>query len=109
MSRSKAGLLISFFSTVEDGITAYRLLRRNRYRWGSSPCRLCGVSFVSRLAAEWALSAKSIVEVPVKGVDLRRKVYMVRKHMQVPNRALEAFWGFVHDPINADLLRMAEK
>jgi len=68
-----------------------------------------GVSFVSRLAAEWALSAKSIVEVPVKGVDLRRKVYMVRKHMQVPNRALEAFWGFVHDPINADLLDMAEK
>jgi len=68
-----------------------------------------GVSFVSRAAAEWALSAESIIEVPVKGLDLRRKIYMVRKHMQVPNRALEAFWGFVHDPINADLLHMAEK
>jgi DNA-binding transcriptional LysR family regulator len=68
-----------------------------------------GISFVSRLAAEWALSNKSVIKVPVTGVDLRRKVYMVRKHMQVPNRALEAFWGFVHDPINADILRMAEK
>ena len=68
-----------------------------------------GVSFVSRLAAEWALSIKSIIEVPLTGVDMRRKVYMMRKEMQAPNRALEAFWGFVHDPINADLLRMAER
>jgi DNA-binding transcriptional LysR family regulator len=67
-----------------------------------------GVSFVSRLAAEWALSLKRVVKVPVMGVDLRRKVFMVRKQMQVPNRALEAFWGFVHDPGNADLLQMAE-
>jgi DNA-binding transcriptional LysR family regulator len=67
-----------------------------------------GVSFVSRLAAEWALSLKSVIKVSVKDVDLRRKVFMVRKQMQVPNRALEAFWGFVHDPGNADLLRMAE-
>jgi DNA-binding transcriptional LysR family regulator len=68
-----------------------------------------GVSFVSRVAAEWALSLGSVVQVPVVGVDLRRKIYMVRKHMQVPNRALEAFWGFVHDPVNADLLQLAEK
>ena len=67
-----------------------------------------GVSFISRLAAEWALSLKSIIKVPVRGVDLRRKVFMVRKQMQVPNRALEAFWGFVHDPGNIDLLQMAE-
>jgi DNA-binding transcriptional LysR family regulator len=67
-----------------------------------------GVSFVSRLAAEWALSIKSVIEVPISDMDLRRKVFMVRKHMQVPNRALEAFWGFVHDPGNADLLQMAE-
>jgi DNA-binding transcriptional LysR family regulator len=68
-----------------------------------------GVSFISHLATNWALSVKSVVKVPVSGVDLRRKVYMVRKQIQVPNRALEAFWGFVHDPINADLLRMAER
>jgi len=68
-----------------------------------------GASFVSRLAAEWALSLGHIIEVPISGVDLRRKVYMVRKTMQIPNRALEAFWGFVHDPSNADILQMAEK
>jgi DNA-binding transcriptional LysR family regulator len=68
-----------------------------------------GVSFVSHLAADWALSARTIIEIPVMDVELRRKVYMVRKHMQVPNRALEAFWGFVHDPGNADILQMAEK
>jgi DNA-binding transcriptional LysR family regulator len=67
-----------------------------------------GVSFISHLAAEWALSLKSVIKVPVTGVDLRRKVFMVRKQMQVPNRAIEAFWGFVHDPGNADLLQMAE-
>jgi len=67
-----------------------------------------GVSFVSRLAAEWALSAGSVIEMPIMGMDLRRTIFMVRKQMQVPNRALEAFWGFVHDPNNADLLRMAE-
>jgi DNA-binding transcriptional LysR family regulator len=68
-----------------------------------------GVSFISHLAADWALSIRSVIEIPVVGVDLRRKVYMVRKQIQVPNRALEAFWGFVHDPLNADLLHMAEK
>jgi DNA-binding transcriptional LysR family regulator len=68
-----------------------------------------GLSFVSRLAAEWALSSNSIIEIPVRGVDLRRQVYMVRKQIQIPNRAIEAFWGFVHDPGNADLLQMAEK
>jgi DNA-binding transcriptional LysR family regulator len=67
-----------------------------------------GVSFVSRLAAKWALSLKSVIEIPVSGVDLRRKIFMVRRHIQVPNRALEAFWGFVHDPSNSDILRMAE-
>jgi DNA-binding transcriptional LysR family regulator len=68
-----------------------------------------GVSFVSCLAASWALDKGSVVQVPVAGIDLHRKVYMGRKGIQRPNRAMEAFWGFVHDPINADLLQMAEK
>ncbi len=67
-----------------------------------------GVSFISRLSAEWALRDGSVVEVPVSGLDLRRKIYMVRKEIQVPARPMEAFWGFVHDPSNADLLQMAE-
>jgi DNA-binding transcriptional LysR family regulator len=68
-----------------------------------------GVSFVSRLAADWALDRGSVVEIPVAGFDLHRQVYMVQKTMREANRAAEAFWGFVHDPSNADLLRMAER
>ena len=68
-----------------------------------------GVSFVSRLAALCALEKGVVVEVPVAGFDIRRKIYLVRPEMYEANRALEAFWGFVHDPLNTDLLWMAER
>lgn len=67
-----------------------------------------GVAFVSRLAAIWALERKTVVEIPVAGFDLHRKIYMIRKNLHRANRAMEAFWSYVHDPANADLLRMAE-
>lgn len=67
-----------------------------------------GVSFVSRLSGVWALERKSVIEVPVAGFDLRRQVYMVQRTIRDANRGAEAFWGFVHDASNADLLRMAE-
>jgi len=67
-----------------------------------------GVSFVSRLATTCALDRGTVVEVPVAGFDLRRQIHMVRNTMHPANRAVEAFWGFVHDPANADLLRLAE-
>jgi DNA-binding transcriptional LysR family regulator len=66
-----------------------------------------GVSFVSRLAAAWALKQGAVVEVSVAGIDLCRQVYMVQKIIREANRAVEAFWGYVHDPANADLLQMA--
>jgi DNA-binding transcriptional LysR family regulator len=68
-----------------------------------------GVSFVSRLAAEWAIAQGSVVEVPVAGFELRRTVYMAQHTIREANRAVEAFWGFIHNPANADLLHMAEK
>lgn len=68
-----------------------------------------GVSFISRLAAGWALNQGTVVTVPVTGIDLRRQIYMIRSDMYSANRAVEAFWSFVHDPVNADLLRIAEK
>jgi DNA-binding transcriptional LysR family regulator len=68
-----------------------------------------GVSFVSRLATAWALDLGTVVEVPLAGVDLRRKIFMVRNHIHEANRAVEAFWGFAHDPANMDLLRLAER
>lgn len=68
-----------------------------------------GVSFVSRLSASWALKQGTIVEIPITDIDLRRQIYMIRPEMYSPNRAVEAFWSFVHDPVNVDLLRMAEQ
>jgi hypothetical protein len=47
--------------------------------------------------------------VPVDGFQLRRQVYMVRRTLDVPNRPQEVFWGFIHDPTNADLLRLTRR
>ena len=68
-----------------------------------------GVSFVSRLAAEWALALGSVVEVPVANFDLHREIFLIRPEIQKANRAIDAYWGFVHDPANNDLLRLAEE
>ncbi len=67
-----------------------------------------GVSFVSTLASACALERGYVVEVPVAGLELQRMVYMIRRSLEVPNRPQESFWGFVHDPSNTDLLRLAE-
>jgi DNA-binding transcriptional LysR family regulator len=67
-----------------------------------------GVSFVSTLATVCSLERGHVVEVPVAGVELRRTIYMVRRGLDAPNRPQEVFWSFVHDPANADLLRLAE-
>ncbi|MGD8585723.1 MAG: LysR family transcriptional regulator [Chloroflexota bacterium] len=68
-----------------------------------------GVSFVSTLAADWSLRLGKVATVPVTGLELRRTVYMVRRTLETPNRPQEVFWSFVHDPANADLLRLAGK
>lgn len=67
-----------------------------------------GVSFVSTLATGCPLERGYVVEVPVARLELRRPIYMVRRRPDAPNRPQEVFWSFVHDPANADLLRMAE-
>ena len=66
-----------------------------------------GISFVSRLAAAWALREGTVAEVPVAGFNLQRQIYMVQKIIREANRAVDAFWEFVHVPSNADLLRLA--
>lgn len=67
-----------------------------------------GTSFVSRLAAQYPLERGHVAAVDVAGIELRRKIYMVRREVETPSRALDAFWRFVHDPGNSDLLRLAE-
>ncbi len=67
-----------------------------------------GVSFASTLATACPIERGYVVEVPVAGLELRRTIYMVRRSLDVPNRPQEVFWSFVHDPANADLLRLPE-
>ena len=66
-----------------------------------------GVSFVSTLAADWALKLGQVGAVPVVDFELRRTVYMMRRSLDTPNRPQEVFWSFVHDPSNEDLLCLA--
>ena len=66
-----------------------------------------GISFVSTLASACPLEGGNIVAVEVEGLELRRKIYMVRKRLDSPYRPQEAFWSFVHDSVNVDLLNLA--
>lgn len=67
-----------------------------------------GVSFVSTLASACPLDRGSVVDIAVRGLNMRRTIYMVRNRMEMPNRPQEAFWSFVHDESNIDLLRLPE-
>ncbi|RPH59278.1 MAG: LysR family transcriptional regulator [Chloroflexi bacterium] len=68
-----------------------------------------GVAFVSELAAAYPLERGNVVAVPVEGLTLRRKIYMVRKRVGEPYRPRDAFWSFVHAPENIDLLRLPQR
>lgn len=67
-----------------------------------------GVSFVSKMASADAQNRGSVVDVPVDNLNLQRKICIGRKTMGPPNRAMSAFWNFIHTPENADLLRLPE-
>jgi DNA-binding transcriptional LysR family regulator len=67
-----------------------------------------GIAFVSMLAAEWAIDLGRVTAVPVNGLNLMRKIYMIRPMLDDPNRAQEVFWNFIHDPANADLIHLPE-
>jgi DNA-binding transcriptional LysR family regulator len=66
-----------------------------------------GVSFVSSLASACPLERGNVVDIAVDGLTLQRKVYMVRKRICAPHRPRDVFWGFIHDPSNADILKQA--
>lgn len=66
------------------------------------------VSFVSTLASACPLERGHVVNVQVKGFDMHRKIYMIRKRLEAPHRAQEVFWSFVHSPLNIDVLKQAE-
>jgi len=66
------------------------------------------VSFVSSLASACPLERGNVVDVSVKGFDMTRKIFMIRKRLETPHRAQEVFWSFVHTPMNIDVLKQAE-
>jgi DNA-binding transcriptional LysR family regulator len=66
------------------------------------------VSFVSTLALACPLERGNVVDVQVKGFGIHRKIYMIRKQLDIPHRAQEVFWNFVHSPVNIDVLKQAE-
>ena len=66
-----------------------------------------GISFVSSLASACPLERGNVIDLPVNGLDLERKAYMVRKRISEPHRPRDVFWSFIHDPSNTDLLKMA--
>jgi DNA-binding transcriptional LysR family regulator len=66
------------------------------------------ISFVSSLASACPLERGNVVDVRVKGFDMQRKVYMIRKRLDIHHRAQEVFWSFVHSPVNSDILALAQ-
>jgi DNA-binding transcriptional LysR family regulator len=67
-----------------------------------------GIAFVSSLAAECPIEQGQLVAVPVEGLELKRRIYMIRPRLEAPNRPQEVFWSFTHDPANADLIHLPE-
>jgi DNA-binding transcriptional LysR family regulator len=67
-----------------------------------------GVSFVSTLASACPLDRGNVVNIHVDGLELKRTIYMIRNRMESSGRPQEAFWGFIHDKSNADLLCLPE-
>lgn len=63
-----------------------------------------GISFVSNLVSKSAVQAGRIAVVNVENFIMHRRVFMMRKAIHSPHRVTEAFWSFVHDPSNEDLL-----
>ena len=67
-----------------------------------------GVSFVSRLAADYALAWGAVIEVSINGIELKRELCMARRLLAQPNQVQETFWSFIHHPENDDLFALGE-
>lgn len=66
-----------------------------------------GISFVSTLVSACPIERGKVASIRIEGMNLQRKVFMVRKRISAPHRPRDVFWGFIHDPSNADLLKLA--
>jgi len=64
------------------------------------------IAFVSKLATACPLERGNVVDLDVQGLNLNRTIYMARNPNSPPHRPRDAFWGFIHAPENADLIRL---
>lgn len=67
-----------------------------------------GIAFVSRIAAKRGLELRRVAEVPVRGMTLRRTIYIVRHQRLAVTPLQRAFWEFAFDPANAEIRRLSE-
>ena len=63
-----------------------------------------GISFVTENLAMEAKTLGKVEIVDLSDWALHRRVFLVRKALNTPQRVTDAFWSFVHDPSNKDLL-----
>ncbi len=68
-----------------------------------------GIAFVSNLATSSPLALGRVANVDVEGLNLKRTIHMARKAISTPHRPRDAFWNFIHDPENADLIQLPEQ
>ncbi len=68
-----------------------------------------GVAFVSNLASACPLERGNVVDLEVEGLNLKRTIFMARKSQSAPHRPRDAFWSFVHNPENVDLIHLPEQ
>jgi DNA-binding transcriptional LysR family regulator len=66
-----------------------------------------GIAFVSRVVARRGIEAGHVAEVPIEGLHLTRRLYMICHGRRAQTRAQNAFWNFVHDQENKALLEIA--
>ncbi len=68
-----------------------------------------GIAFVSTLATACPLERGNVVDLEVEGLDLMRRIFMVRKTNSSPHRPRDVFWGFIHATENTDLIHLPEQ
>jgi DNA-binding transcriptional LysR family regulator len=64
-------------------------------------------AIIRTVAAGYGIEKGNVVAVPIEGINLVRTIFMLRKRLEASNRPQDAFWSFVHDSSNQDLIEMA--
>lgn len=63
-----------------------------------------GAAFVSRQTAAEGIANGRVIEVTVRGLEMRQQLYLVRQTHFIPNSVQTAFWEFVYSPHSREIL-----